>query len=213
MWFLWGMSSQMFPLHPTPRPASPWIQLRPNDTSAAIITYSLTADRRKRRGSVLSTPAPTHRNKPPTQDTAGLPSLRPFCAQIARAPRPRQEDCEQIYSLVNAPFLLLMAPVISGQVQLRSDIKYGDSQNSRKLRGDACLWERRRPRQCQSSTFLIWVMPCRRLNSFKMQVWSPITTYSPSSLYFGSSVTRPIWGGGGVEKMCSVIKVCQVRCD
>lgn len=40
------------------RPASQWIQPRPNDTSAAIITYSPAADSRKRRASVLSVPAP-----------------------------------------------------------------------------------------------------------------------------------------------------------
>lgn len=42
------------------RPASQWTQPRPNDTSAAIITYSPAADSRKRRASVLSMP-PTPR--------------------------------------------------------------------------------------------------------------------------------------------------------
>lgn len=87
MWFLWSVPPQTFP----PHPASAWIRLRPNDTSAAIITYSPMADRRKRGESVLSIPAPpnthtsfTPRNNPPPQDTAGPPSFSP---SVLRSPR------------------------------------------------------------------------------------------------------------------------------
>lgn len=129
MWFLWGMSSQMFPLHPTPRPASPWIQLRPNDTSAAIITYSLTADRRKRRESVLSIPAPTHRNNPQHKTLlACLPSAL-LCSDHSSTKATTGWLWTNIF--VNATFLSLMASVIFVKVQLHSDIKLGDSQNSR----------------------------------------------------------------------------------
>lgn len=77
MRFLWSMPpSKTFP----PHPAFAWIQLRPNDTSAAIITYSPKADRRKRRESVLSIPTPctptTPRNNPHhKRPPARLPSV------------------------------------------------------------------------------------------------------------------------------------------
>lgn len=65
--------------------ASPWIKLRPHDTSAAIITYSNTADRRKRGELVLSnrpTP-PTPEPPPPPQDTANPP----FASMLISRPR------------------------------------------------------------------------------------------------------------------------------
>lgn len=80
MQFLWSNPpSKTFP----PHPASAWIQLRPNDTSAAIITYSLKADRRKRGEPVLSIPTPctssTPRNNPHHKTPPARPPSVPLC--------------------------------------------------------------------------------------------------------------------------------------
>lgn len=48
------LSRTSTPPFPSPRPASRWMRLRPNDTSAVIITYSAAADSRKRAAPVLS---------------------------------------------------------------------------------------------------------------------------------------------------------------
>lgn len=75
--FLSGMPSPMFPCQTSASPSIPWIQLRPNDTSAAIITYSPIADRRKRVESVLSIYTPP----PPLPPQSGTTSnTRPLLA-------------------------------------------------------------------------------------------------------------------------------------
>lgn len=105
---------QTFPRHP----ASAWIQLRPNDTSAAIITYSPSADRRKRGESVSSIPPPPRPHTPeqppsPLTTTHSRPAfLQPLL--VLRSLEPPGETggthrtgvCRNTYSCVSAGFIM-----------------------------------------------------------------------------------------------------------
>lgn len=101
MWFLWSVPPpcQAFPhCPPPPHPASDWMQLRPNDTSAVIITYSTEADRKKRGESVLSvhprlqhpTTTTTPPEQPPPRDSSGLLIHSAFTL-ILKVPIPKEK--------------------------------------------------------------------------------------------------------------------------
>lgn len=90
---------QAFPhCPPPPHPASDWMQLRPNDTSAVIITYSTEADRKKRGESVLSvhprlqhpTTTTTPPEQPPPRDSSGLLIHSAFTL-ILKVPIPKEK--------------------------------------------------------------------------------------------------------------------------